>query len=152
MLFLDYSNLQERRIISKLRRCYIRRNISGMSRRHHIRKFCFSDVFPKWRFHWKVEIISAFQLGTNVFFWNQSFLCIHVSKGSHYNMAYVQSTIQLKSKMAAYFNLENNETWKELSVSMFNMTSQSCSSSKIAGEAKVLKNCRVPWLAEEKKF
>ena len=47
MLFLDYSNLQERRIISKLRRCYIRRNISGMSRRHHIRKFCFSDVFLK---------------------------------------------------------------------------------------------------------
>ena len=67
-------------------------------------------------------------------------------------MAYVQSTIQLKSKMAAYFNLENNETWKELSVSMFNMTSQSCSSSKIAGEAKVLKNCRAPWLAEEKKI
>ena len=153
MLFWDYSNLQEGRIISKLRQCYIRRNISRMPRRHHIRKFCFSDVFLKWRFHWKVEIISVFPLGTNVAFsLNQSFLCIHVSKGSHCNMAYVQSTIQLKSKLAAYFNLKNNETWKELLVNMFNMTSQSCSSSKIVGKAKISKNGRPPWLAEEKKF
>ena len=36
-------------------------------------------------------------------------------------MAYSQSTIKLKSKMAAYFNLNNNEIPKELLVNKFNM-------------------------------
>ena len=37
-------------------------------------------------------------------------------------MAYSQSTIKLKIKMAAYFNLNNNEISKELLVNKFNMT------------------------------
>ena len=80
-------------LILTLRRFYTRRNVSGMSRRHCF--FCSStcvkvlltNAFLKCRFRLKVEIISTFPPRTNVaFFLNQSFLCIHVSKASHYNM------------------------------------------------------------------
>ena len=36
-------------------------------------------------------------------------------------MDYSQSKIKLKSKMAAYFNLKNNEILKQLLVNKFNM-------------------------------
>ena len=39
---------------------------------------------------------------------------IHVNKVSHYNM-------ELKIKMTAYFNLNKNETSKQLLVNQFNM-------------------------------
>ena len=40
---------------------------------------------------------------------------------SHYNMAYSQSTMKLKSKMAAYFNVNNNEISKDLLINKFNI-------------------------------
>ena len=87
-------------LLSFFRRFYTRRNASGMSRRHCFFCSCtcvkvlFTDTFLKCRFRWKVKIISTFSLRTNaVFFLNQSFLCIHVNKVSHYNMGYSQSTI-----------------------------------------------------------
>ena len=71
-----------------LRRFYIRRNVSGMSGRHCFFCSCtsvkvlFTTTFLKCR---------TFPLRKNVvFFLNQSFLCIHVNKVSHYNMAYSQ--------------------------------------------------------------
>ena len=85
-------------------------------------KVLFIDTFLICRFRWKVEIISTFSLRKIVaFFLNQSFLCIHVNKVSHYNMVHSHSTIYLKSKMAAYFNLNNNEISKELLLNKFNM-------------------------------
>ena len=85
-----------------LRQFYIRRNVSGMSRRHHFFCSCtcvkilFTDTFLKCRFWWKVEIISTFPLQTNVaFFLSKSFLSIDLNKVSHY----LQSIIQLKMKM-----------------------------------------------------
>ena len=71
-------------------------------------KVLFTNTFLKYRFRWKVEIISTFPPRTNVaFFLSQSFLCIHVNKVSHYNMTYSQSTIQLKVKwlLANKFNM-----------------------------------------------
>ena len=98
---------------------------NGMSQRHrfflllHMRKSFFTDTFLKYRFRWKVEIISTFPLRTNVaFFLNQSFLSTHVNKVSHCNMAYSQSVI---CKMAEYFNLSNNVVSKGLLVDKFNM-------------------------------
>ena len=101
-LTLDYSLL--------LRRFYTRRNVSGMSRRHrfflflHMRKSFVYSTFLKCRFRWKVGIISTFPLRTHVAFcFNQSFLCDHVNKVSHYNWL-IHSPRYI---MAAYFNLNN---------------------------------------------
>ena len=67
----------------------------------HMRKRFVYWYFPEMSIPLKIETISTFPLRTNVaFFLNQSFLSIHVNNVSHYNMAYSQSTIQLKSKMA----------------------------------------------------
>ena len=61
---------------------------------------CRGDIaFLKCRFRLKVEIISRSPLRTNVaLFLNQSFLCIHVNKVSHYKMVYSRFTINLKVK------------------------------------------------------
>ena len=99
--------------------------VSGMSRQHSFFCSCtcvkvlFTDTFLKCRFRCKVEIISTFPLRANVtFFLNQSFLCIHVNKVSHYNMAYSQSTLNLKIK---WLRLKNIEISKGLLVNKFSM-------------------------------
>ena len=70
----------------------------------HMRKSFVYSTFLKCRFHWKVGIISTFPLRTNVAFcFNQSFLCDHVNKVSHYNWV-IHSPRYI---MAAYFNLNN---------------------------------------------
>ena len=74
-----------------LRRFYTRRNISGMSQWHRFFFFFFgfctcvavlsTDTFLKFRFWWKVQIISTFLLRTNVaFYLSKSFLSIHLNK------------------------------------------------------------------------
>ena len=73
-------------------------------------KVLFTDTFLICWFHWKLEVISTFLLWTKItVFLSKSFLSIHVNKVSHYSMAYSQSTISRKSKMAVYFNLNWNE-------------------------------------------
>ena len=74
-----------------LRRFYTRRNVSGMSQWHRFFFFFFgfctcvavlsTDTFLKFRFWWKVQIISTFLLRTNVaFYLSKSFLSIHLNK------------------------------------------------------------------------
>ena len=88
----------------QLRWLYTRRIVNEMLQQHSFFCSCtcvkvlFTDTFLKCRFCWKVEMISAFPLRTNVaFFLNQSILFIYVNKVSHYNMA-----------LAACFNLKNS--------------------------------------------
>ena len=82
-----------------LRRFYTTWDVSGMSRRQvflllHMRKSFFYWHFPEMLIPLKSRIISTFLLRTYVpSYLNQSLLCIHVNKASHYKMAYSQSTV-----------------------------------------------------------
>ena len=99
-----------------LRRFYTRRNVSRMLRRHrffllsHMRKSFAYWHFPEMSIPLKSRNRFNFSAPNKCrFFLSLSFLCIHVNKVNHYNMAYSQSTISLKSEMATCFNLENSE-------------------------------------------